>query len=221
MAKTSRKTNYKIPTRRQIMKKYGLSEKQFENLRRRTGERIKNAQLLYNIPDSGIPRVNQLIDYALKEKRQKIYTFENILQTPATHRGKISRTAKRVAARNIIGRSATPHNVGFDIFSRNIHNFNVMRDNLEKAYNNNDKYVSCDFWTPGVPFSTEPKYRIINSEAGRQLAGEINAIWSDYNGMLQAMTAENANDIYLQITRRVMEKVNYGTKEGLIVGTND
>ena len=110
MSKSSRKTNYKIPTRREIMKKYGLSEKQFENLRRRTGERIKNAQLLYNIPDSGIPRVNQLIDYALKEKRQKIYTFENILQTPATHRGKISHTAKRIAARNITGRSATPHN---------------------------------------------------------------------------------------------------------------
>lgn len=221
MPKSNRKTNYNIPTRREIMKKYGLSEKQFENLRRRTGERIKNAQLLYNIPDSGIPRVNQLIDYALKEKRQKIYTFENILQTPATHRGKISHTAKRVAARNIIGRSATPHNIGFDIFSRNIHNFNVMRDNLEKAYNNNDKYVSCDFWTPGILFSTEPKYRIINSEAGRQLAREINAIWSDYNGMLQEMTADNANEIYLQITRKVMEKVNYGANEGLIVGSND
>ena len=201
------------------MKKYGLSEKQFENLRRRTGERIKNAQLLYNIPDSGIPRVNQLIDYALKEKRQKIYTFENILQTPATHAGKISKRARRIAARNISGRSATPHNMGFDIFSRNIHNFNVMRDNLEKAYTTGQGYVAVDAWTPGVPFSTDPEYRIINSEAGRQLAREINAIWSDYNGMLHAMTADNANYIYLQITRRVMEKVNYGTKEGLIVGS--
>lgn len=220
MQKSSRKTNYKIPTRREIMSKYGLSEKQFENLRRRTGERIKNAQLLYNIPDSGIPRVNQLIDYALKEKRQKIYTFENILQTPATHRGKISRTAKRVAARNIIGRSATPHNMGFDIFSRNIHNFNVMRDNLEKAYDGGN-YENVEFWTPGVPFGTDPVYRIINSADGRKLAGEINAIWSDYNTLLQTMTAENASNIYLQITRRIMEKVNYGTKEGLIVGTND
>lgn len=219
MPKSSRKTNYKIPTRREIMKKYGLSEKQFENLRRRTGERIKNAQLLYNIPDSGIPRVNQLIDYALKEKRQKIYTFENILQTPATHRGKISRTAKRVAARNITGRSATPHNAGFDIFSRNIHNFNVMRDNLDKAYETGQGYVAVDAWTPGVPFSTDPEYRIINSEAGRQLAGEINAIWYKYNALLSTMTQDNANTIYLDITRAVMEKVNYGTKEGLIVGS--
>ena len=201
------------------MKKYGLSEKQFENLRRRTGERIKNAQLLYNIPDSGIPRINQLIDYALKEKRQKIYTFENILQTPATHRGKISRTAKRVAARNITGRSATPHNAGFDIFSRNIHNFNVMRDNLDKAYETGQGYVAVDAWTPGVPFSTDPEYRIINSEAGRQLAGEINAIWYKYNALLSTMTQDNANTIYLDITRAVMEKVNYGTKEGLIVGS--
>lgn len=219
MPKSSRKTNYKIPTRREIMKKYGLSEKQFENLRRRTGERIKNAQLLYNIPDSGIPRVNQLIDYALKEKRQKIYTFENILQTPATHRGKISRTAKRVAARNITGRSATPHNKGFDIFSRNIHNFNVMRDNLDKAYETGQGYVAVDAWTPGVPFSTDPDYKIINSEAGRQLAGEINAIWYRYNALLTTMTQDNANAIYLDITRAVMEKVNYGTKEGLIVGS--
>lgn len=219
MAKSSRKTNYKIPTRREIMKKYGLSEKQFENLRRRTGERIKNAQLLYNIPDSGIPRVNQLIDYALKEKRQKIYTFENILQTPATHRGKISRTAKRVAARNITGRSATPHNAGFDIFSRNIHNFNVMRDNLDKAYETGQGYVTVDAWTPGVPFSTVPEYRIINSEAGRQLAGEINAIWDRYNALLSTMTQDNANTIYLDITRAVMEKVNFGVKEGLIVGS--
>lgn len=219
MPKSSRKTNYKIPTRREIMKKYGLSEKQFENLRRRTGERIKNAQLLYNIPDSGIPRVNQLIDYALKEKRQKIYTFENILQTPATHRGKISRTAKRVAARNIIGRSATPHNAGFDIFSRNIHNFNVMRDNLDKAYETGQGYVAVDAWMPGVPFSTDPEYRIINSEAGRQLAGEINAIWYRYNALLSTMSQDNANAIYLDITRAVMEKVNYSTKEGLIVGS--
>ena len=219
MPKSSRKTNYKIPTRREIMKKYGLSEKQFENLRRRTGERIKNAQLLYNIPDSGIPRINQLIDYALKEKRQKIYTFENILQTPATHRGKISRTAKRVAARNITGRSPTPHNAGFDIFSRNIHNFNVMRDNLDKAYETGQGYVAVDAWTPGVPFSTDPEYRIINSEAGRQLAGEINAIWYKYNALLSTMTLDNANTIYLDITRAVMEKVNYGTKEGLIVGS--
>lgn len=221
MPKSSIKTNYKIPTRREIMKKYGLSEKQFENLRRRTGERIKNAQLLYNIPDSGIPRVNQLIDYALKEKRQKIYTFENILQTPATHRGKISRRAKRVAARNITGRSATPHNAGFDIFSRNIHNFNVMRDNLDKAYETGQGYVAVDAWTPGVSFSTDPEYRIINSEAGRQLAGEINAIWYRYNALLSTMTQDNANAIYLDITRAVMEKVNFGTKEGLIVGSND
>lgn len=219
MAKSNRKTNYKIPTRREIMKKYGLSEKQFENLRRRTGERIKNAQLLYDIPDTGLPRINQLIDYALKEKRQQIYTFENILQAPATRKGKISRRAKRVAARNITGRSATPHNAGFDIFSRNIHNFNVMRDNLEKAYNNNDNYVYVDFWTPGVPFGMDPEYKIINSEVGRQLAGEINAIWNDYNGMLKAMTADNTNNIYLQITRRVMEKISYGVKEGLIVGS--
>lgn len=219
MPKSSRKTNYKIPTRWEIMKKYGLSEKQFENLRRRTGERIKNAQLLYNIPDSGIPRVNQLIDYALKEKRQKIYTFENILQTPATHRGKISRTAKRVAARNITGRSATPHNAGFDIFSRNIHNFNVMRDNLDKAYETGQGYVAVDAWTPGVPFSTDPEYRIINSEAGRQLAGEINAIWYRYNALLSTMTQDNANAIYLDNTRAVMEKVNFGVKEGLIVGS--
>lgn len=220
MSKSSRKTNYKIPSRREIMSKYGLSEKQFENLRRRTGERIKNAQLLYNIPDSGIPRVNQLIDYALKEKRQKIYTFENILQTPATHAGKISARARRVAARNITGRSATPHNMGFDIFSRNIHNFNVMRDNLEKAYNGG-KYENVDFWQPGAPFGTDPAYRIINSASGRKLAGEINAIWGEYNGMLQNMDANNANDIYLQITRRIMEKINYGTNEGLIVGSND
>lgn len=219
MPKSSRKTNYKIPTRREIMKKYGLSEKQFENLRRRTGERIKNAQLLYNIPDSGIPRVNQLIDYALKEKRQKIYTFENILQTPATHRGKISARTRRVAARNITGRSATPHNAGFDIFSRNIHNFNVMRDNLDKAYETGQGYVAVDAWTPGVPFSTDPEYRIINSEAGRQLAGEINAIWYRYNALLSTMTQDNANTIYLDITRAVMEKVNFGTKEGVIVGS--
>lgn len=219
MAKSSRKTNYKIPTRREIMTKYGLSEKQFENLRRRTGERIKNAQLLYNIPDSGIPRVNQLIDYALKEKRQKIYTFENILQTPATHAGKISRRAKRVAARNISGRSATPHNAGFDIFSRNIHNFNVMRDNLDKSYETGQGYVTVDAWTPGVPFSTDHEYTIINSEAGRQLAGEINAIWYRYNALLSTMTQDNANAIYLDITRAVMKKVNFGVKEGLIVGS--
>lgn len=219
MPKSSRKTNYKIPTRREIMKKYGLSEKQFENLRRRTGERIKNAQLLYNIPDSGIPRVNQLIDYALKEKRQKIYTFENILQTPATHRGKISERARRVAARNISGRSATPHNLGFDIFSRNIHNFNVMRDNLEKAYKTDDEYIRVDFWQAGVTFGTDPAYKIINSEDGRKLAAEINAIWSDYNSMLPTMDALNANSIYLQIARAVMGKINYGVKEGLIVGS--
>lgn len=211
--------NYKVPSKREIMSKYGLDERQFENLRRRTGERIKNAQLLYGIPDTGLPRVNQLIDYSLKEKRQQIYTFENILQTPATRKGKISRRAKRVAARNITGRSATPHNLGFDIFAQNIHNFNIMKDNVDKAIDTGLGYEACEMWTPGVPFGTDPDYRIINSEDGRTLAREINKIWAEYNVLLKTMNADNANSIYLSISRRIMEKISYGVKEGLIVGS--
>ena len=211
--------NYTIPTKREIMTKYGLDERQFENLRRRTGERIKNAQLLYDIPDAGLPRVNQLIDYELKEKRQQLYTFENILQTPATRKGKISRRAKRVAAYNIIGRSKTPHNLGFDIFAQNIHNFNIMKDNVEKAFDTGQGYEACEMWLAGVPFSTDPEYRIINSAEGRELAGKINKIWTEYNGLLKTMNEDNANSIYLSITRRIMEKINYGVKEGLIVGS--
>lgn len=211
--------NYKVPTKREIMSKYGLDERQFENLRRRTGERIKNAQLLYDIPDTGLPRVNQLIDYSLKEKRQQIYTFENILQTPATRKGKISKRAKRVAARNITGRSKTPHNLGFDIFGQNIHNFNIMKDNVEKAFDIGQGYEACEMWTPGVPFGTDPEYRIINSAEGRELAGKINKIWTEYNGLLKTMDEDNANSIYLNITRRIMEKITYGVKEGLIVGS--
>ena len=212
--------NYKVPTKREIMSKYGLDERQFENLRRRTGERIKNAQVLYDIPDTGLPRINQLIDYALKEKRQQIYTFENILQTPATRKGKISRRAKRVAARNITGRSATPHNLGFDIFAQNIHNINIMRDNVEKAFDTGQGYEAVEMWTPGVAFGTEPEYRIINSEDGRKLARDINKIWTEYNGLLKVMNEDNANSIYLSITRRIMEKISYGVKEGLIVGSD-
>lgn len=212
--------NYKVPTKREIMVKYGLDERQFENLRRRTGERIKNAQVLYDIPDSGLPRVNQLIDYALKEKRQQLYSFENILQAPATRKGKISRRAKRVAAYNIIGRSKTPLNLGFDIFAQNIHNFNIMKDNVEKAFNTGQGYEAVEMWTPGVPFGTDPDYRIINSEDGRKLAREINKIWTEYNGLLKTMTEDNANSIYLNITRRIMEKISYGVKEGLIVGSD-
>ena len=211
--------NYKVPTKREIMTKYGLDERQFENLRRRTGERIKNAQLLYDIPDAGLPRVNQLIDYALKEKRQQIFTFENILQTPATRKGKISRRAKREAARNITGRSATPHNLGFDIFSQNIHNFNIMKDNVEKAFDTGQGYEACEMWTPGVAFGTDPEYRIINSAEGRELTRKINKIWTEYNGLLKTMNEDNANSIYLSITRRIMEKISYGVKEGLIVGS--
>ena len=212
--------NYKVPTKREIMSKYGLDERQFENLRRRTGERIKNAQLLYDIPDSGLPRVNQLIDYALKEKRQQIYTFENILQTPATRKGKISKRAKRVAGRNIIGRSSTPHNLGFDIFAQNIHNFNIMKDNVEKAFDTGQGYEPVEMWTPGVAFGTDPEYKIINTADGRALAKDINKIWTEYNGLLASMNADNANSIYLNVTRRIMEKINYGTKEGLIVGSD-
>lgn len=211
--------NYKVPTKKEIMSKYGLDERQFENLRRRTGERIKNAQLLYDIPDTGLPRVNQLIDYALKEKRQQLYTFENILQAPATRKDKISRRAKRVAAYNIIGRSKTPHNLGFDIFAQNIHNFNIMKDNVEKAFDTGQGYEACEMWTPGVAFGTDPEYRIINSEDGRKLAREINKIWTEYNGLLKTMNEDNANSIYLNITRRIMEKISYGVKEGLIVGS--
>lgn len=211
--------NYKVPTKREIMTKYGLDERQFENLRRRTGERIKNAQLLYDIPDAGLPRVNQLIDYALKEKRQQIFTFENILQTPATRKGKISRRAKREAARNITGRSATPHNLGFDIFSQNIHNFNIMKDNVEKAFDTGQGYEACEMWAPGVAFGTDPEYRIINSAEGRELTRKINKIWTEYNGLLKTMNEDNANSIYLSITRRIMEKISYGVKEGLIVGS--
>lgn len=212
--------NFKVPTKREIMSKYGLDERQFENLRRRTGERIKNAQLLYDIPDAGLPRVNQLIDYALKEKRQQLYTFENILQTPATHKGKISRRAKREAARNITGRSATPHNLGFDIFAQNIHNFNIMKDNVEKAFDTGPGYEACEMWTPGVAFGTDPEYKIINSVDGRALAKDINEIWTEYNGLLASMNEDNANSIYLSITRRIMEKITYGVKEGLIVGSD-
>ena len=212
--------NYKVPTKREIMSKYGLDERQFENLRRRTGERIKNAQLLYDIPDSGLPRVNQLIDYALKEKRQQIYTFENILQTPATRKGKISRRAKRAAARNITGRSATPHNLGLDIFAQNIHNFNIMKDNVEKAHSAGAGYESVEMWMPGVAFGTDPEYKIINTADGRALAKDINKIWTEYNGLLASMNADNANSIYLNVTRRIREKINYGTKEGLIVGSD-
>ena len=212
--------NYKVPTKREIMSKYGLDEREFENLRRRTGERIKNAQILYDIPDTGLPRINQLIDYALKEKRQQLYTFENILQTPATRKGKISRRARRVAARNITGRSATPHNLAFDIFAQNIHNFNIMKDNVEKAFDTGTGYEACEMWTPGVPFGTDPDYRIINSIEGRELAGKINKIWTEYNGLLKTMNEDNASSIYLSITRRIMEKISYGVKEGLIVGSN-
>ena len=212
--------NYKVPTKREIMSKYGLDERQFENLRRRTGERIKNAQLLYDIPDTGLPRINQLIDYALKEKRQQLYTFENILQVPATRKGKISRRAKREAGRNIIGRSSTPHNLGFDIFAANIHNFNIMKDNLEKAHSAGTGYEAVEMWTPGVAFGTDPEYKIINSVDGRALAKDINKIWTEYNGLLKSMNEDNANSIYLNITRRIMEKINYGTKEGLIVGSD-
>ena len=211
--------NYKVPTKREIMSKYGLDERQFENLRRRTGERIKNAQLLYDIPDTGLPRINQLIDYALKEKRQQIFTFENILQAPATRKGKLSSRAKRAAAYNIIGRSKTPHNLGFDIFSQNIHNFNVMKDNVEKAFDTGQGYEAVEMWTPGVPFSTDPDYRIINSEDGRNLVRDINKIWTEYNGLLKTINEDNANSIYLNITRRIMEKISYGVKEGLIVGS--
>ena len=211
--------NYKVPTKREIMSKYGLDERQFENLRRRTGERIKNAQLLYDIPDTGLPRINQLIDYALKEKRQQIYTFENILQAPATRKGKLSRHAKRVAAYNIIGRSKTPENLGFDIFAQNIHNFNIMKDNVEKAFDTGTGYEAVEMWTPGVAFGTDPEYRIINSAEGRELAGKINKIWTEYNGLLKTMNADNASSIYLSITRRIMEKISYGVKEGLIVGS--
>ena len=212
--------NYKVPTKREIMSKYGLDERQFENLRRRTGERIKNAQILYDIPDTGLPRINQLIDYALKEKRQQIYTFENILQTPATRKGKISKRAKRVAGRNIIGRSSTPHNLGFDIFAQNIHNFNIMKDNVEKTHSAGTGYEPVEMWTPGVAFGTDPEYKIINSVDGRTLAKDINKIWTEYNGHLNTMNEDNANSIYLNITRRIMEKINYGVKEGLIVGSD-
>ena len=212
--------NFKVPTKREIMSKYGLDERQFENLRRRTGERIKNAQLLYDIPDTGLPRVNQLIDYALKEKRQQIFTFENILQAPATRKGKISRRAKRVAARNITGRSTTPHNLGFDIFVQNIHNFNIMKDNVEKAHSSGTGYEPVEMWTPGVAFGTDPEYKIINSVDGRALARDINKIWIEYNGLLKSMNEDNANSIYLNITRRIMEKITYGVKEGLIVGSD-
>ena len=212
--------NYKVPTKREIMSKYGLDERQFENLRRRTGERIKNAQLLYDIPDTGLPRINQLIDYSLKEKRQQLYTFENILQAPATRKGKISKRAKRVAAYNIIGRSKTPHNLGFDIFAQNIHNFNIMKDNVEKAFDTGQGYEAVEMWTPGVAFGTDPDYRIINSEDGRKLARDINKIWTEYNGLLKTMNEDNANSIYLSITRRIMEKISYGVKEGLIVGSD-
>ena len=212
--------NYKVPTKREIMSKYGLDERQFENLRRRTGERIKNAQILYDIPDTGLPRINQLIDYALKEKRQQIFTFENILQAPATRKGKISRRAKRVAARNITGRSTTPHNLGFDIFAQNIHNFNIMKDNVEKAHSAGTGYEPVEMWTPGVALGTDPEYKIINSVDGRTLSKDINKIWTEYNGHLNTMNEDNANSIYLNITRRIMEKINYGTKEGLIVGSD-
>ena len=212
--------NYKVPTKREIMSKYGLDERQFENLRRRTGERIKNAQILYDIPDTGLPRINQLIDYALKEKRQQIFTFENILQAPATRKGKISKRAKRVAGRNIIGRSSTPHNLGFDIFSQNIHNFNIMKDNVEKAYDTGTGYEACEMWTPGVAFGIDPEYKIINSTDGRALAKDINKIWTEYNGLFKTMNEDNANSIYLNISRRIMEKINYGVKEGLIVGSD-
>ena len=74
-------------------------------------------------------------------------------------------------------------------------------------------------WTPGVPFSTDPDYRIINSEDGRKLARDINKIWTEYNGLLKTMNEDNANSIYLSITRRIMEKISYGVKEGLIVGS--
>lgn len=215
----TRKTNYSIPTRREIIEKYGLTEKQFENLRRRTGERIKIAQILYKIPQSGTPKINQLIDYSLKEKSQKIFTFENILQAPASHRTKPSKQALRTASKNIIGRSSTPHNLGFDIFSQNILNFNIMKDNVEKAYTKTPSYEKVELWTPGVPFGSDPPYTIINSEDGRKLCREINSIWDHYNTMLETMTYENANVIYLQYTRLVMEKIDYGTKEGLIVGS--
>ena len=212
--------NYKVPTKREIMSKYGLDERQFENLRRRTGERIKNAQILYDIPDTGLPRINQLIDYALKEKQQQIFTFENILQTPATRKGKISRRAKRTAAYNIIGRSKTPQNLGFDIFAQNIHNFNIMKDNVQKAFDTGQGYEAVEMWTPGVAFGTDPEYRIINSPEGRELAGKINKIWTEYNGLLKIINEDNANIIYLNITRRIMEKISYGVKEGLIVGSD-
>lgn len=211
-------------TRADVMKKYGLTQKQYDSIRRRVGERITNAKLLYLWSDEDVPSIPQLIDYSLKKRKTDVERYDVILRTATSKGGQLSLKSRKEAVQVFSGTLSNVYK-GFNKFSEGILQFQEMRENAENRLNEKTKYPAVmnklTHFVVGKKFSTTAGYYFVNNDVGRQVVSEINSIIDEYNRIIDSSTKDNALQIYILYVRRIMEKIHYADTHDAIAGSPD
>ena len=125
-------SNFQQITKKELMMRYNLNEKQYYNLRKAMSARINTAKNLYLWSDEDVPNITQLIDYNLKKRHYNVQQFDVILNTPQ----KLSQKSKLNALYNYSGKSGN-YATGFATFSKGIQQFTIMYSNAEKRLKSN------------------------------------------------------------------------------------
>jgi len=221
-------SNFKHKTRTDIINKYGINLKEFEAIRKRTGERIKNAKKLYNWKDYDVPSINQLVEYQVRKKqgilRNNIGQFDVILDTPATK--KISRKAK-IHAIDVYSGNST-YNRGFNTFASGIPQFTIMRENAKKLLAVNVDFASLELLKPfnvGEKISTDKGYYFRKNDEGKRAVRDINMIFSMYNNYIDTQKRSeqvlgDPNSRYIHYIRRIMEIISIADDHDAMGGSD-
>ena len=208
--------NYKKITQKYLKETYNLSQKQFDNIRRRTGERIQNAKALYLWKNDDIPSVNQLIDYQLRRRKSDVSLFELILQTPSG--SKISNVARKRAVEYYSG-TLGGFNQGFYTFSKGIKQFIVMRENALKILNGKNDIEKLEHFRVGERLSDTENYYITNNKYGRDSVNQLNNVIDEYNLTITNVTKNNAVQHYVTFVKRLMNLIHFAEEHDAMAGS--
>lgn len=209
-------SNYKKITQKYLKETYNLSQKQFDNIRRRTGERIQNSKALYGWKNDDLPSVNQLIDYQLRRRKSDVSQFELILTTPSG--SKISNVARKRAIEYYSG-TMGGFNQGFYTFAKGIEQFIVMRENALNILNGKTSIEYLNYFQVGQRLSTTENYYIKNNQYGRESVKQLNQIISEYNNTIGYVTKENAVQHYVYYVKKIMNAIHFASEHDAMSGS--
>ena len=213
-------SNLQKITKEAIIKKYNITEKYYNNLRKRLSERIINARQLYLwYGDEDVPSITQLIDYSLKKRKFDIQKYEIILGTSTTK--KLSMEARRKALNIYSGESGT-FNSGFYTFSTGIKQFEIMYENARKKLSKteyNEPMEKLPFFKVGVKFSSVHGYYFKNNHYGNDAVNRLNNIITQYNSFVDKTSKNTALQFYITYVRLMMEVINFADEHDAMAGS--